>query len=124
MHLLPMFASYDVSSITVAAIERFKTAKLAERARWDELTPETRKELGLGRPLSNASINKCLKVLAQALDYAIDLGYIAENPARGKNRRLKAARPRRTWLELDEVRAVIDAAGDSRTLLATMILTG
>lgn len=38
--------------------------------------------------------------------------------------RLKAAKPRRTWLELDEVRSLLSAAGTHRALLATMILSG
>jgi integrase len=71
-----------------------------------------------------ASPNKTLKVLAQVLDDAIEYGYIETNPARGRKRRLKAAKPRRTWLEVDEVRALLEAAGDSRALLATMILGG
>jgi integrase len=46
------------------------------------------------------------------------------NPARGKRRRLKAEKPRRTWLELHELRALLDAAGEHRALLATMALGG
>ena len=58
------------------------------------------------------------------LDDAIEDGYLTENPARGKRRRLKAGKPRRTGFELDEVRSLIDAAGDHRALIATMILAG
>ena len=63
-------------------------------------------------------------MLAQALDDAVDYGHLAANPARGRKRRLKAGRPRRTWLELHEVQALLDAAGTHRPLLATMILSG
>ena len=55
-HLLPHFKDYRPSQITVAHIEAYKAAQLTE----DE-------------PLSNNSINKTLKVLAQVLDYAQDL---------------------------------------------------
>lgn len=59
------------------------------------------------------------------MDDAIEDGYLSENPARGKRRRLKAAKPRRTWLELDEVRSLIDGAGERhRALIATMTLAG
>jgi hypothetical protein len=54
---------------------------------------------------------KCLKTLAQVLDDAVELGYVETNVARGKRRRLKAAKPKRTWLELVEVRALLEAAG-------------
>ena len=37
---------------------------------------------------------------------------------------LKAAKPHRIWLELDEIRSLLDAAGHHRALVATMILSG
>jgi integrase len=129
-HLLPHFAEYRPSEITVGAVEQFKTAKLAEREqrlvaieRWQAHDPKTRGRMP-GRPLGNASINKLLKTLAQVLDDAVEFGYLDANPARGKRRRLKATKPRRTWLELHEVQAVLAAAGEHRALLATMIGTG
>lgn len=112
-HLLPFLASRRLSEITAELVDDFKVAKLRERE--DRLVE---------RSLSNGSVNKCLKVLAQVLDAAIEYGYLDANPARGKRRRLKAAKPRRTWLELDEVRTLLEAAGGRRALLATMILAG
>jgi integrase len=47
----------------------------------------------------------------------------AIDAAHAKGERL-AGKPRRTWLELDEVRSLIDAGGKHRALLATMILAG
>src|ERR671930_328539 len=76
------------------------------------------------RPLNNASIDKCLKVLAQVLDDAVEFEYVETNVARGKRRRLKAGKPKRTWLELHEVQAILAAAGTHRALIATMILAG
>jgi integrase len=129
-HLLPFFAEYRPSEVTVGLVEKFKTAKLAEREqraaaieRWRGADPRTR-----GRQpfpgLSNSSINKVLKVLAQVLDDAVEFGHVETNVARGKRRRLKAAKPRRTWLELHEVQALLEAADEHRALLATMILAG
>jgi integrase len=123
-HLLPFFAEYDVSQITVNLVERFKLEKLRERERWEALKPEERKKLGLRKPLSNATINHCLKILAMILDYAIDRELIEKNVARGKTRRLKVQRPRRTWLEIEEVRAVLDVEVKHRALVATLILAG
>jgi integrase len=129
-HLLPFFADYRPSQVTVALVDRFKTAKLAERQerlaaieRWLRLDPDKRGRMP-ARPLSNASINKCLKVLAQVLDDAVEYGYVETNAARGKRRRLKAGRPKRTWLELHEVQALLPAAAVHRALIATMILAG
>jgi integrase len=128
-HLLPTFKDARLSEITPASVDRYKSGKLAER---EQLTEELRRWEATDRKargprpaaLGNGSINKTLKVLAQVLDDAIEYGHIETNPARGRKRRLKAAKPRRTWLEVDEVRALLEAAGDSRALLATMVLGG
>src|SRR5262249_21258787 len=101
-------------------VDQFKTLKLRERERYEAATESQRKSLP--RPLSNGSINKVLKVLAMVLDDAVTYGYMAANPVRG--RYLKAAKPRRTWLEPDEAASLIDAAGDHRALIATMTLAG
>lgn len=112
-HLLPFFASYRLAEITPELVDRYKSAKVRER------------ELGLvARPLSNGSVNKTLKVLAQVLEAAVEYRHVASNAASGRRRRLKAAKPRRTWLEPDEVRSLLDAARDARPLLATMVLAG
>jgi integrase len=130
LHLLPHFAELCPSQITAASVKQFMVAKQAEReerdadiAAWQRKDPRKRGRMP-ARGLSNASINKCLKVLAQVLDEAVDEGYVTENVARGKKRRLRAAKPRRTWLELGQVQALLEAAGEHRALLAAMILTG
>jgi integrase len=105
-HLRDYFGPRRPSGITAAVVDAYKAEKLREET------------------LSAGSINKTLKVLAQILDDAIEYGYIETNPARGRKRRLKASRPKRTWLEIDEVRALLEAAGKHRALLATMILGG
>lgn len=61
---------------------------------------------------------------AQVLDDAIEFGYVEANAARGKRRRLKASKPKRTWLELQEVQALLSAAGKHRALIAAMVLAG
>src|SRR3712207_5128438 len=48
--------------------------------------------------------------LTAILDDAVADGHIERNPARGKRIRLRVPKPQRTFLELDEVRALIDAA--------------
>jgi integrase len=129
-HVLEHFATTLLPAITVERVDAYKTAKVRERElleeelrRWQKADPKTRGQRP-PRPLSNTSINRTLRVLAQVLDDAIEYGHINVNPARGRKRRLKASRPRRIWLELDEVRSPLDAAGRHRALIATLILAG
>jgi integrase len=53
-----------------------------------------------------------LDVLAQILDDAVEYGMLAVNPARGRRRRMKVAKPARGFLEPDMVVDLLDAAGD------------
>lgn len=131
-HLLPFFADFLPSQITAAVVDRYKAEKLDERERrlaaiglWRKADPAKRGRMP-ARPLGNASINKTLKVLAQVLADAVRLDYIDSNIVRDREKvpRLKAGKPRRTWLELHEVQALLAAAGKHRALLATMILAG
>lgn len=67
--LLPMFSEHRLSAITVAEVDRYKAAKLAE-----------------GK-LGASQINKTLKLLAQILDMAIEYQLVDRaNPARGRRR--------------------------------------
>jgi integrase len=109
----PYFRSHKLSAISVEEIDRYRVSKVRER-----------EQKLVERPLSNGSINKTIAILGAVLDAAVEYRHIASNPARGKRRRLKAAKPRRTWLEIDEVQALLGAAGEHRALLATMTLAG
>jgi integrase len=112
-HLLPFFAEHRLSQITVAELDRYTASKVRERTQ------------GLvKRPLSNDSINKTIKRLAQVLEVAVDYGYLLSNHASGRRRRLKADRPRRARLEAEQVVALLQVAGEHRALLATAILAG
>lgn len=61
-HLLAPLGSLDVGTIGPEQVDAFKTAKLRERERYEAASDEERKRLP--QPLSNGSVNKCLKVLA------------------------------------------------------------
>lgn len=112
-HLLACFATLRLTQITAERIDAYRAAKVRER---EQQTVE--------RPLSNSSINRTIQVLAQVLDAAQEYGHIGSNAARNRRRRLRVAKPRRTWLELDEARSLLEANEDHRALLATMILAG
>jgi integrase len=91
------------------------------------------------RALSNTSINSILALLSQILQRAVDYGYIERNPMKvgeRKDRFLPAIKPARTFLEVDELHALLDAAGEldastrrdrrvgRRAALATLSLSG
>jgi len=120
-HLLPVLGEYEIGEIGPEQVDIFKSIKLRERERYEGANGKDRETFP--RPLSNGSVNKCLKVLAMVIDDAITYGlHGGPNPCRG--RLLKASKPRRTWLEADEAGALIEAAGNQRALIATQILAG
>jgi integrase len=92
-HLLPVFKDLQLSEIGVREVDRYKAAKLHE-----------------GK-LGAAQINKTLKVFAMILDVAIEYELVdGANPARGKRRRVKAPKVQRTWVEPEQLPALLDAA--------------
>ena len=92
------------------------------------------------RPLSNTSINMLITLLGQILQQAVDYELIDRNPVRvgGRSARfLKRVRPDRTFLEVDEFHALLDAAAEleaeaptnrqglgRRAMIATLGLAG
>jgi integrase len=95
-HLLPFFKDHHLSQITIAEVDRYRIHKVREREKQ-------------GRGLSNGSINETLNLLAQILEVAVEYGHIQFNPARGRRRRLKASQPKRTWLEPEQIKPLLDA---------------
>jgi integrase len=121
-HLLRFFAAYPLDAITPELVDTFRIGKLRER---EELLarkqpPGAPKQRGL----SNSSVNKLVRIGGMVMDSAVEYEHVVSNPFRGKRRRVKESKPRRTWLELAEVRAILDAAGTHRPLVATLILAG
>lgn len=84
----------------MAEVDRYKATKLKE-----------------GK-LGATQINKMLKLLAMALDTAIEYGLLDEaNPARGRRRRLKEPTPKRTWVEPEQL-VTLPAPNGHRPLIA------
>jgi integrase len=113
-HLLPFFAPHRIDAIDRELCLAFKAHKLRESA-------EIREALAAGadlrdkqgrqvRPLGPSSIRKVIDALAAILDDAIEDELIDRNPARGKRMRVRAPKPSRTFLEMDELVALIEAA--------------
>ena len=115
-HVLPFFASYRLDEIDRDLCLAFK-AHLLKQAR------ELRQAIDAGAdlrdernqkivPLSPTSIRKAIDTLAAILDEAVEDGHLDSNPARGKKMKVHVAKPKRTFLEMDELAALIDAAAE------------
>jgi integrase len=103
-----------VSEIDVKLVDAYRAHKVAEREHIKDMikagTPLRDASGRRIRPLGNETINKTLGLLASILDVAVDHEILSANPARGRRRRLKATRPRRPFLEADEVQSLLQAA--------------
>jgi integrase len=96
-HLLPYFGQRRLNEISVADVERYAAAKLAERP----------------RPLSPRSVNATITLLGMILEAAVDRELIGRNAARGRGRKVRERAPRRTYLEMaEQIAALLDAAGE------------
>jgi hypothetical protein len=61
-------------------------------------------------PLGPSSIKKILDTFAAVLDEAIEDDYRDDNPGRSKRMQIAVPKPERTFLEMDELAALLDAA--------------
>jgi integrase len=115
-HLLPFFANHRLDEIDRELCLAFKAHKLQEAA-------ELRAALAGGadlrdrrgrrvEPLGPSSIRKLIDTLAAILEEAMEDGLIDRNPARGKRMKVRVPKPRRTFLEMDELAALLEAARD------------
>ena len=101
-HLLPFFRAHRLSQITIQEVDRYRQIQV----RRDQISP--------------SSINKTITRLAQILEVAVEYELIDRNPATGRRRRLKVARPVPVWLDsAEQIEALLDAASalDARAKL-------
>jgi hypothetical protein len=121
VHLLPFFGRYRLDEIDRALCLEFKTRKLREADEQRKAIlagADLRDQRGRGIvPLGPASMRKLTSGLASILDDAIEDEHIDHHPARGKRMRVHVPKPNRTFLEMDELACVLDAAAkQDRTL--------
>ena len=113
-HLLPYFGSYRLDEIDRQLCLAFKAHKVREAAELREAIEagaDIRDDRNRRRaPLSASSIRKLIGMLAAILDDAFEDELIERNPARGKRMRVRVPKPDRSFLELDELAALIEAA--------------
>jgi integrase len=113
------FKAHRLSQITIAEVDRYRTAEVKQGE------------------LSVASINKTITRLGQILEVAREYGLIESNPAKGKRRRLKPAQPAPVWLDsAQHIEALLDGASEldhtakangqipRRAILATLVVAG
>src|SRR5204862_5030827 len=97
-------------------VERYREEKLIEREQVKRAAaaghPVRDKRGQRRKPLSNGSINKTLVTLSQILETAVDRGLLTSNPASAKRLRLRTSKPTRRFLEADELRDLLAAAGE------------
>ncbi|MDQ3933058.1 MAG: hypothetical protein M3340_00315 [Actinomycetota bacterium] len=119
-HLLPFFGRYRLDQIDRELCLAFKAQKVREAAELRELIAagaDIRDRRGRRAvPLSASSIRKLIDRLAAILDEAVEDELIERNPARGKRMRVRVPKPKRSFLELDELAALIDAAASQDAL--------
>lgn len=121
-HLLAFFARYRLDEIDRDLCLDFKAHKIQEArelrdalaAGADIRDPTNKRAV----PLSPASIKKLISALGSILDEAVEDGYIQVNPARGRRMRIHVPKPRRTFLEIDELVCVEEAAAEQDPPLA------
>ena len=92
-HLLPLFEAHRLTEITVLRLTGTRS-------------PRPPRAIS-GRTRSNKTITRLSQILGTAVEY----GLIPANAAAGKRRRLKGTRPRRPWVEPEQLPSLLDAAG-------------
>jgi hypothetical protein len=76
-------------------------------------------------PLGPSSIRKLIDALATILEDAVEDELIDRNPARGKRMRVRVPKPSRSFLEMDELVAIIEAAEElDRPPAVAVLVTG
>ena len=90
-YLLPAFAAAPLSAIDIEAVDGFKID-------------------GLRGGLGAAQVNKVLTRLGAILEAGVERGHLARNPVRVGRRRLKAPPPQRSWVEPEQLMALLEAA--------------
>lgn len=129
-YLLHEFGREPTASIDSGRVRRFRDRLLAERKAL-EVNPQKGK-----KGLSNRSINILLQRLQSIMDEAVEDKVIDANPV-SRRHKLAGAKPkRRSFLEADMVRDMLDAASDlereaqrnrkvsRRAIVATLCLSG
>jgi integrase len=118
-YILPYFGRMPVSRITESDCQHFR-GKLFKDAKALTKIIEAGEEPvhksgRLRKPLSRRSIQMMMRLLAQILDRAIKDKVRPDNPARSPELKVRVPKPTRTFLEMDQLVVLLDAARDLQT---------
>lgn len=115
-HLVPFFGTYPLEEIDADLNLRFKAKLLATSAKQQaalEAGADLRDRHGRRlRPLGMAQMAKILAVHQAILDEAIEDFLIEHNTARGSRMKVDVPKAKVTFLEMDELAYLVDAAAD------------
>jgi integrase len=125
-HIVPFFEGHRLEEIDRDLCLAFKahllkqSRKLREQiAAGADLRDENNQKIV---PLSASSIRKVIDTLASILEEADEDDHLDHNPARGKRMRVHVPKSTQTFLEMDELAAVIDAASEQDISLSQPVV--
>ncbi|NLT05177.1 MAG: tyrosine-type recombinase/integrase [Solirubrobacterales bacterium] len=114
VHLQPYFGDYRLDEIDRDTCLAFKAHKIREAQELRDAIAAgavIRDHRGRRRdPTGPAMLKKLITALTSILDEAVEDGHITTNPARSRRMRVHVPKPKRTFLEIDELAALEDAA--------------
>ncbi len=115
-HLLDFFAQIPLTEIDKHHCQRFRGKLFGDSEELRTLIAAGARptyENGQPRkPLSLRSIRSVMVLLGQILEDAVEDDLRSENPARSKRLRVRVPKPKRTFLEIDQLVALLDSAGE------------
>lgn len=115
-YILPFFGRIPVAQITDTDCQNFRARLFADRDKLLKVIEAGGRPIDRDRrprrPLSLRSIQMMIGLLAQILDDAVADKLREDNPARSKRLRVRVPKPDRTFLEIDQLVALLDAAGE------------
>jgi integrase len=115
-HILPFFGRIPVAQILDTHCKDFRAKLFADRDKLLKIVEAGGRPTGKDgrprKPLSLRSIQMMMGLLAQILDDAVEDKLRKDNPARSKRLRVRVPKPDRTFLEIDQLVALLDATGE------------
>jgi integrase len=115
-HVLPFFGPMQLAQITDQDCARFRARLFADRDQLMKIIAAggspTDSNGRRRKPLSLRSIQMMMSLLAQILDDAVADKLREGNPARSKRLRVRVPKPNRTFLEIDQLVALLGAVGE------------
>ncbi len=115
-HILPVLGRIPVATMSDTDCQRLRAKLFSDRDKLSKIIEEGGRPADRNdrprKPLSLRSIQMMMGLVAQILDDAVADKLRADNPARSKRLRVRVPKPDRTFLEIDQLVALLDAVGE------------